>query len=62
MKDRLQKALEAVIEKIGDFRPEIAIVPGSGWDQITACIENPLTVEYAQLPSFPRATFHTGVF
>ena len=62
MKDRLQKAFEALIEKIGEFRPEIAIVPGSGWDRITACIENPLAVEYATLPSFPRATFHKGVF
>lgn len=62
MKERLENALRFLKDKIGSFCPEIAIVPGSGWDGIITCIEKPQTVDYSEIPGFPRATFHKGVF
>ena len=62
MEKRLQKALACLKEKIGDFLPEIAIVPGSGWAEITGLIEDQQIVDYSELPEFPRATFHKGAF
>ena len=62
MEQKLQNALAVLKEKIGVFSPEIAIIPGSGWDRIIDTIEDPLVVEYAELPSFPQATFHKGQF
>lgn len=62
MENKLQQALTCLKEKIGDFVPEIAIVPGSGWDKFTDLIRNPVCVEYADLPFFPEATYHKGVF
>ena len=62
MENKLQQALTCLKEKIGDFVPEIAVVPGSGWDKFTDLIRNPLSVEYSGLPFFPEATYHKGVF
>lgn len=62
MEKKLQKALECLKEKIGGFVPEAAVIPGSGWDRIVELIQDPLTVDYSELPFFPRATFHKGVF
>ena len=62
MKERLENALRFLKDKIGNFRPEIAVVPGSGWDEFIGCIENPLTVDYCEIPDFPQATFHKGLF
>ena len=62
MEKKLRTALASLKEKIGDFRPEIAIVPGSGWEQIIDTVENQVIVDYADLPFFPKATFHKGVF
>ena len=62
MKERLENALRFLKDKIGSFQPEIALIPGSGWDGFISCIENPLIVDYSEIPDFPRATFHKGVF
>lgn len=62
MEQRLKKAFECLKEKIGPFRPEILIIPGSGWDSFMERIENPVTISYADLPDFPQATFHKGCF
>lgn len=62
MKERLENAFQFLKAKIGSFRPEIAIIPGSGWDGFIDCIENPLVIDYKEIPDFPQATFHKGVF
>jgi purine-nucleoside phosphorylase len=62
MENKLRTALEVLKNKIGNFVPEVAIIPGSGWDKIIGLIEDPLTVEYSELPFFPKATFHRGMF
>ena len=62
MENKLRTALEVLKNKIGNFVPEVAFIPGSGWDKIIGLIEDPLTVEYSELPFFPKATFHRGMF
>lgn len=62
MEKKLKAAFECLKEKNGNFVPQIAIVPGSGWGKFTDCIENSFTVEYSSLPFMPRATYHKGHF
>ena len=62
MEKKLQSALAVLKEKIGSFLPEVAFVPGSCWDKVIDSIEEPIVVDYADLPDFPRATFHKGQF
>ena len=62
MKKRVQTAFECLREKVNNFLPQIAVVPGSGWDHIEKCLKNRFTVNYSELPDFPRATFHKGAF
>lgn len=62
MENKLHQALICLKEKIGDFCPEVAVIPGSGWEKFIDTIEEPLVADYASLPFFPRATFHKGIF
>jgi purine-nucleoside phosphorylase len=38
-----------------EFAPEIGIVCGSGLSDIAAKIENPITIQYSELPNFPHS-------
>ena len=62
MKKRLRAAFECLKAETGKFVPQIAVIPGSGWDHIAQCLQNSFTVSYSGLPDFPQATFHKGVF
>ncbi len=62
MEKRLYNALTCLKKAVGDFVPEVALVPGSGWEEIVDTFEEPRTVEYADIPDFPQATFHKGRF
>lgn len=62
MEQRLRNALTFLKNRIGTFLPELLIIPGSGWDHFMESIEEPLIVEYSDIPDFPRATFHKGAF
>jgi purine-nucleoside phosphorylase len=43
--------------------PRLAIVLGSGWDGISAQVDDPLDIAYAELPAFPEIAIagHAGV-
>ena len=62
MEQRLHNALRFLKERTGSFRPSLLVVPGSGWNNFADSIENPLVVEYSDIPDFPLTTFHKGVF
>ena len=62
MEKKLQEAFKVLQEKICGFCPEIAFIPGSGWDKVIDLIEDPLEVAYSALPFLPQATFHKGMF
>jgi purine-nucleoside phosphorylase len=48
--------------KLAGFKPEVALVVGSGLGGITAGIVNPLVVPYTEIPHFPKPTVtgHAG--
>ncbi|MDT8992315.1 purine-nucleoside phosphorylase [Curvibacter sp. APW13] len=53
----------ATIQRLAPgFAPDIAVVLGSGWGGLTAQIQNPLRIPYAELAGFPQATVagHSG--
>jgi purine-nucleoside phosphorylase len=51
-------------ERFGSAKPEIGLILGSGLGELGDRVENPLIVDYAQLPHFPRSTVagHSGRF
>jgi len=46
----------AYLLKATTFRPEIGVICGSGLSGLSACIEESVTVNYADIPGFPQAT------
>ena len=51
-------------ERLGDFRPEVAIVLGSGLGGLAEVVDRHLTIPYAALPALPQPTVkgHGGEF
>jgi purine-nucleoside phosphorylase len=62
---RRSSAPEAAAKILGQasrLRPRLAFVLGSGFHRVAACVENAVTVPYAELPGFPEVTVegHAG--
>lgn len=55
-------ALATIQTRAPGFRPELAVVLGSGWGGLTAHITDPVRIAYAELDGFPQATVagHSG--
>ena len=47
-------ATSAVARKLGSFKPQVAIVLGSGLGFLAAEITNPLRIPYREIPGFPE--------
>ena len=60
--DAAMRSAESVRDRIRDFRPEIAIVLGSGLGGLADHFEDPVRVPFADVPGFPEATVvgHAG--
>jgi purine-nucleoside phosphorylase len=60
----LEKIKEAVgfIESILPGKPEFAIVLGSGLGKLQEEVNNPVTIDYQDIPNFPQTTVkgHSG--
>ncbi|MTI48172.1 purine-nucleoside phosphorylase [Sporosalibacterium faouarense] len=58
MANLLEKIIEtsSYIEKITDFKPEIGLILGSGLGTLADEIENPIKIEYEDIPNFPIST------
>lgn len=51
-----KKAAEAVSVRLGDFRPEIAMVLGSGLGDLADLAEHPVVIPYGDIPGFQSST------
>ena len=62
-RDAARRAADAVRERVGDSKPEIGIVLGSGLGGLAADIEDARRVYFSEIPGFPAATVagHAGV-
>ena len=62
--ERIYGAAEYLRQQLGDLRPEIGIVLGSGLGKLADSIAEPLTIPYKTIPGFPVSTAigHKGNF
>lgn len=62
--DRIQIAAKYILERTGNFKPQVGIVLGSGLGRLAESIENPVVVPYKDIPGFPQSTAigHKGNF
>lgn len=62
--ERIMKAAEYMRSRIGDRKPSVGIVLGSGLGKLADRIEDPITVPYREIPGFPVSTAigHKGNF
>ena len=51
-----QKAADYIKEKIGDKKPEIAIILGSGLGVLSEDIKDKIVINYKDIPDFPVST------
>lgn len=64
LKERLTESTSYVRGIIGEFKPQIGIVLGSGWGPVADHVENPVCIPYADVPHMKTstATGHAGQF
>lgn len=60
----LDAALEYLKNKFDNFKPDTAIILGSGLGGLISAIKNPLVIPYSEVPGFPTPTVagHEGRF
>jgi len=59
--DRINRASDFIKGKI-DFQPEIGIILGTGLGSLAEHIENPIVIEYKDIPEFPVSTVMQGSY
>lgn len=59
-----QQSAAALADRLGDFRPEVLLILGSGLGSLGDQVEQPLVIPYAQVPHMKRSTApdHKGQF
>ena len=62
LKEKIEKATNFVIEKVGNIQPRIGIILGTGLGPLADCIEERKVVAYKDIPFFPVPTieWHKG--
>ena len=62
--ERIYTAADYVKSQLGDLRPKVGIVLGSGVGKLAESISNPITIPYRTIPGFPVSTAigHKGNF
>ena len=62
--ERIYTAADYVKSQLGDLRPKVGIVLGSGLGKRAESISNPITIPYRTIPGFPVSTAigHKGNF
>jgi purine-nucleoside phosphorylase len=60
--DKVTEAADFLKESLGPLAPRIGIVLGSGLGAVGDAVEEPVTVDYADIPHFPQSTVigHAG--
>ena len=58
----LKESKEFLESKLQGFKPEVALIVGSGLGGLGAAIPNPIVIPYAEIPNFPKTTVagHAG--
>lgn len=58
------KTFEYIQNRLNGFKPDTAIVLGSGLANLTAAVKNPIIIPYADVPGAPRPSVngHNGYF
>jgi purine-nucleoside phosphorylase len=58
----LKETKEFIETKLAGFKPEVAMVVGSGLGGVVSMLSKPLTISYADIPHFPHSTVpgHAG--
>lgn len=51
-----KRSAEFIFEKIGERRPEVIIIAGSGLETIGQRISDPVKIKYGEIPGFPTST------
>lgn len=62
--ERINKAAEYIVGRIGQEAPETGIVLGSGLGRLAEKISDSITIPYSEIPDFPKSTAigHKGNF
>lgn len=55
MKETINQVAAQIKAKIGDYRPKIGIILGSGLGGMAEAIENPVIIPYEEIEGFPRS-------
>jgi purine-nucleoside phosphorylase len=63
LQDAITTSAERLRTRLGDRRPRIAVLLGSGWGPFADAVTDAVSVPYAELPAFPRLAIggHAGV-
>ena len=61
MKNKIKQAAEYILSKISE-KPTVALVLGSGLGKFAETLENPISINYTDIPHFPESTVkgHAG--
>lgn len=54
--DKINEAADYINEKTNNFKPEIGLILGSGLGDLAEEIENPIIIDYKDIPHFPVST------
>lgn len=62
--EKVKTAADWIQSRIGDLKPELALILGSGLGMIAGQVENPVRIPYKEIPGFPVSTVagHAGQF
>ena len=62
MMPNLKETKEFLDNKFAGFKPEVAVIVGSGLGGIAGALAKPVTIPYAEIPNFPKSTVagHAG--
>jgi purine-nucleoside phosphorylase len=56
MMANVKESKEFLEAKLAGFKPEVALVVGSGLGGVASAIANPVVVPYQEIPHFPKPT------
>ena len=56
MNEKISQSKDYIAEKIAGRNPKIALILGSGLGEIADELVNPISMEYNDIPNFPRST------
>ncbi len=54
--DKIQAAVEQVRKRVGDFKPEVALILGSGLGKLADDVASAQRIPYEEIPCLPRST------